>query len=124
MKRSAKTFSHEAGCIIIISSLFAFQADPNREVYATTKAGLALTTPSIAMSGEQWGIRVNAVVPGLISAWYETKAGDQLGAVIEEVMTGGRPEDISSTIEYLMNANFTTGQRIVVDGGAQKVIHR
>lgn len=86
---------------------------------------------SMAISCEQWGIRVNLVAPGRIKVAHECKEGDEQGKNFEEQITdkdreqhptnrAGRPQDIVDAVVYLIGAGFVTGQEITVDGGALK----
>jgi NAD(P)-dependent dehydrogenase (short-subunit alcohol dehydrogenase family) len=64
-------------------------------------------------------IRVNAVLPGAVlkppnysdEIWESNSANIPLRKL-------GSAEDVSQAVEYLVNADFVTGQMIVVDGGA------
>lgn len=118
-------------CIIHISSFRAHHSDPNQEGYASSKAGQLGLMHSMAVSLQQWGIRVNVISPGRIKVAHESKEGDEKGMEwaeqneeddIEHHLTNraGRPKDIADAAEYLVNASFVTGQEIVVDGGASK----
>lgn len=118
-------------CIIHIGSFRAFQSDPNQEGYASTKAGLLGLMHSMAISLQQWGIRVNLIAPGRIKVAHECKEGDEKGiewAHLNEdqdvkdhpTNRAGRPKDIADAAEFLINAGFITGQDITVDGGATK----
>lgn len=118
-------------CIIHIGSFRAHQSDPHQEGYAATKAGQLGLMHSMAISLQQWGIRVNLVAPGRIKAAHECKEGDEGGTQwadlnedkdVDDHPTNraGRPEDIADAVEYLVNAGFVNGQDITVDGGATK----
>jgi len=116
-------------CIIHVSSFRAYQSDPNQEGYASTKAGQLGLVHSMAISCQQWGIRVNAVLPGRVKVTHECKEGDAQGKDwevngddIESHPSNrpGMPEDIADAVEYLIGAGFVNGQDIVVDGGASK----
>jgi NAD(P)-dependent dehydrogenase (short-subunit alcohol dehydrogenase family) len=120
-----------SACIINISSLHALQTDPNCEGYAASKAGLLGLTHAMAISGAQWGIRCNAILPGLIERGNENKKADEVGKMwgenIDEARHHRHPagrvgsgEDIARTVEWLMDAGFVTGQQIGVDGGVTK----
>lgn len=120
------------GCIIHISSFRARQSQPDCEGYAATKAGLLGLTHGMAISGAQWGIRSNAILPGYINVRHECKAGDEQGSTWAEqddesrhrghaVGRIGYGEDIAKTVEWLMDAGFVSGQEIVVDGGVSKI---
>ena len=118
-------------CIIHIGSFRAHHSDPNQEGYASSKAGQIGLMHSMAVSLQQWGIRVNMISPGRIKVAHESKEGDEKGwtwdkqndeADIEHHLTNraGRPEDIADAAEYLVNAGFVSGQEIIVDGGVSK----
>lgn len=119
-------------CVINISSIHALQSDANCEGYAASKAGLLGLTHAIAVSGAQWGIRCNVILPGLIHRNHENEDGDVLGTTWAENVDKalhqkhpagrvGSGEDIAQTVEWLMDAGFVTGQEIVVDGGSTRV---
>jgi len=118
-------------CIILIGSFRAYQSDPNQEGYASSKAGQVGLMHSMAISLQQWGIRVNLVAPGRIKVAHECKEGDDKGmewAQLNEqndvddhaTNRAGRPKDIADAVEYLVNASFVTAQELTVDGGATK----
>lgn len=107
-------------CIIHVGSFRAHQSDANQEGYASSKAGLLGLMHSMAITCEQWGIRVNLVAPGRIKVAHESRAGDEGGVdwagQLEEkdvsehpVNRAGTPEDVVDAIEYLIDAGFITG---------------
>jgi len=108
------------GTIINIASTRALMSEPNSEAYSTSKGGVLAFTHSLANSiGPRYGIRVNAISPG----WIDTTGGSTLRDIDHSQHLVGRvgtPDDISHTIEYLIGAQFVTGQNIVVDGGMTK----
>jgi len=119
-------------CIINVSSFRALQSAPNCEGYASSKAGLLGLTHSMAISLGKWGIRVNAILPGFIYVLHECREGDETGHTWAQPVpesrhrthpTGriGRGDDVAKTVEWLMEADFVTGQEIVVDGGCSKI---
>lgn len=75
--RDRSSLLYEGGCIIHISSFRAYQSDPNCEGYSATKAGLLGLTQAMAVSGQQWGIRCNAISPGWVSVKHECREGDE-----------------------------------------------
>ena len=124
-----KDVKDHGSCIIHVSSFRAYQSDPNQEGYASTKAGQLGLVHSMAITCQQWGIRVNAVLPGRIKVAHESKEGDAKGTdwdVNEDDMKthpsnrAGMPEDIADAVEYLIGAGFVNGQDLVIDGGASK----
>jgi NAD(P)-dependent dehydrogenase (short-subunit alcohol dehydrogenase family) len=128
---SSSDHSEAGPCIIHIGSFRAQLSDPNQEGYASTKAGQIGLMHSMAISLQQWGIRVNLVAPGRIKVGHECKEGDEKGTTWEELNEdkdvddhptnrAGRPADIADAVEYLVGAGFVTGQDITVDGGATR----
>lgn len=124
----------QSRCIINISSFRAHQSAPNSEGYAASKAGLLGLTQAMAISGAQWGIRVNAILPGFIHVKHECRRADETEKELwwakgidenrhRQHPTGriGYGEDIAEAIVWLMGAGFVTGQEIVVDGGISKI---
>ena len=78
-----------------------------------------------AMAVELAPIRVNAVVPGVIKTnlWGSMSESDREGLYKSQadallLKRVGESEDIALAFVYLMKQSFTTGQNIVVDGGA------
>lgn len=126
----------QSRCIINISSFRALQSEPNCEGYAASKAGMLGLTQAMSISGAQWGIRCNVILPGFTFVDHECKEGDESQGEmwwtqgIEEnrhrhhpVGRIGYGEDVADTIVWLMGAGFVTGQEIRVDGGISKVKH-
>ena len=122
------------GCIINMSSFRARQSQPDCEGYAATKAGLLGLTHGLAISGAQWGIRSNAILPGYINVKHECREGDEQSTTWveqdDESRHRGHPvgrvgcgEDIAKTVDWLMEAGFVSGQEIVVDGGVSRIKH-
>jgi len=112
------------GSIINVASIVALVSMPGQAVYAMTKAGLVSLTKSYAKEYGQSGIRVNAILPGVV----ETKFAS---ALVEDprmqkwiarlpVPRAGQPEDMVAGVLFLAsdNAAYTTGTTLVMDGGA------
>ena len=78
-----------------------------------------------ALAVELAPIRVNAVCPGVVRTelWNDMTEADRDALyrdVAQSLPVGrvGEPEDIAQTYLYLMREGYSTGQVIVVDGGA------
>lgn len=78
-----------------------------------------------AMAVELAPIRVNSVVPGVIKTglWGSMTEADRESLFQSQADTlllkrAGEAEDVALAFVYLMKQQFTTGQNIVVDGGA------
>ncbi|KAF2713060.1 3-oxoacyl-reductase [Pleomassaria siparia CBS 279.74] len=117
------------GCIVNVSSTRAYQSEINHEGYSAAKAGLLGLTQSMSVSlGHKHKIRVNAIIPGWIHVDDENKEADEKRTKWEDALGEedanwhpagrvGKVEDVCKALEYLIGAEFVTGQEVVVDGG-------
>lgn len=112
------------GSIINIASINGFIPFPETLAYCVSKAGVIMMTQSLAADWAQYGIRVNAIAPGVIPTDLNKEALKTLGrkeAVIARTPMGrlGATEEIAGTAIYLASeaSKFVTGQTIAVDGG-------
>jgi len=106
------------GQIINMSSLGGLLSWPTYTHYCVSKAGVIMLTRCMARALAP-EIRVNSIAPGTIEFPGETSHEDFIRrAPLHRTGTG---EDITSAVEYLLSADFVTGQTIVVDGGRQIV---
>jgi NAD(P)-dependent dehydrogenase (short-subunit alcohol dehydrogenase family) len=117
------------GSIVNISSLAAAQAYPLLG-YKTMKAALVALTENIAAANAQYGIRVNAILPGLMNTPMAIEARVAQGRSREEVIAArdsriplgrkmGTGWDVAHAALFLHSdeAAFITGAVLVVDGG-------
>ncbi|GAA0319414.1 SDR family NAD(P)-dependent oxidoreductase [Streptomyces polychromogenes] len=111
-----------AGSVVNISSVSATRALGSSVPYAVSKAAVNHMTRLLA---SQLGpsVRVNAVAPGLIDTpWYE--GAQEVWESSREWITEntplrrvGTPQDVAEATLYLVNAAYTTGDVLTVDGG-------
>jgi NAD(P)-dependent dehydrogenase (short-subunit alcohol dehydrogenase family) len=112
------------GAIINISSFGALRAHREMVAYDATKGGIEAATRAMAMDLAPWGIRVNAVGPGITATPAVTDylpTEEQKQRLINTVPLGrmGTPADIAGAVVYFASdaANYVTGQILYVDGG-------
>ncbi|MSQ93821.1 MAG: SDR family oxidoreductase [Gemmataceae bacterium] len=113
------------GSIINIASIAGLEPQAGGLLYSFTKAGVLMITRSLAREFGQFGVRVNAIAPGLIQTdfsayfWKNEEHRRHLEAN-QPISRIGQPEEIAGMALYLASedASFVTGQTFVIDGGA------
>jgi NAD(P)-dependent dehydrogenase (short-subunit alcohol dehydrogenase family) len=111
------------GCMINTASTAAFRAG-ELNIYCVTKAAYMMLTQVMAKEWGQWGIRVNAIAPGVIKTrlsemlWKEPAVGDR-AAQATTLLRLGEPEEVAGVVVFLASdlARYVTGETVVVDGG-------
>lgn len=109
------------GSIVFINSNTAYRAIPDRVSYVTSKGGQLGLMRALTVDLGQYGIRVNAILPGMIRTDRWEKNPDFYRTVpsrytpIGDVANG---RDIADAVWYFAeHARNTTGAELVVDGG-------
>ena len=119
----------DAGASIILNgSMAATTGSSQSSAYAASKAGVRAMCRSLAGELSPRGIRVNAVVPGVIETpiWQRTAVPPEAAAARERRLQAmiplnrvGRAEDIANAVLFLASdeAAYIQGAELVVDGG-------
>jgi len=89
--------------------------------YSASKWGIRGITKSAAMELVDWGIRVNAVHPGLVHTPLVEESVDFVQALAEQtpMERGASSEEIAKVVLFLAcdDSSYITGHDIAVDGG-------
>lgn len=114
--------SKGTGNIINISSIWGEVGASCEVIYSTTKGGINLFTKALAKEVASFGIRVNAIAPGVINTEMNSFLSDEeREELIAEIPMDrfGEVEEIAKTALFLCNdeCKYLTGQIIRVDGG-------
>lgn len=109
------------GVIINMSSGGANRSHRGAVAYDASKGAIEAMTRSLAIELAPYGIRVNALVPGLIATHpdhLEPTAKKRRDDTVP-MGRGGRPEDLAGPAVFLASADaeYVTGHCLVVDGG-------
>ncbi len=127
--------SQGSGAIVNTASVAGLRGVAFLSTYCASKGGVVLMTKSLAAEWAQFGIRINAVCPGVIrtpmaelavqmgaglggttpeETWAQLAAGHPLGRI-------GEPEEVAQAVLFLVSeeASFITGAALPVDGGLQ-----
>jgi NAD(P)-dependent dehydrogenase (short-subunit alcohol dehydrogenase family) len=109
------------GCIINMSSGGATRSHRGMVAYDASKGGVEALTRALALELAPYGIRVNAIVPGLIVTRPEhaEPVADERRANTVPMGRGGTPADLAGPAAFLASADaaYMTGSTVVVDGG-------
>lgn len=110
------------GKIINISSIIGITGNAGQANYAASKAGIIGFTKSVAKELASRGITANAVAPGYIDTDMTAQLKEETRQVMLNMIPLGRlgqARDVSNVCLFLASpeANYITGQVIVVDGG-------
>ena len=122
MKRAGR------GTIVNIASGAGLRPLENRTAYCTAKAGLVMFGKTLAMDLAPYGIRVNAICPGIIDtpmfrgSWEGAPDPQaELAKILDRyvIKRTGQPEEIAYAALYLTGdeSSFVTGTALAVDGG-------
>ncbi len=113
------------GCIINVASIAGIQASPMQGVYGMTKAAVILMTKSFAKELGPFGVRANAICPGLTATKFakvliDTKAIYDAAMTMVPMKRHAEPDEIAGAALYLASGagSYANGSIIVVDGGA------
>ena len=108
------------GCIINMSSGGATRSHRGMVAYDASKGGVEGFTRALALELAPYGIRVNALVPGLIVTRPEhaEPVADERRNKTVPIGRGGTPEDLAGPAAFLASedAAYITGSCLVVDG--------
>ncbi len=125
VKRMSTRLGGQGGVIVNVSSAAALNGSPGEYVwYAASKGGVESLTFGLAREVAEEGIRVNAVVPGMIDTEiHERSTGDQ--ARVERIRPTipmkriGKAHEIAQAILFLLSekSSYVTGTTLRVSGG-------
>jgi NAD(P)-dependent dehydrogenase (short-subunit alcohol dehydrogenase family) len=112
------------GCIINIASDLAFKAVPGMSAYCVSKAGIIMLTRALAQELGQYGIRVNAIAPGMIRTelsrpnWSDPVFLKFMESITPLGRIGELNEIVGAALLLASNASsYISGNTILVNGG-------
>lgn len=121
--RAAAARMRNGGRIVNVSSIDSLRpSGPGLGHYGASKAALNALTRSAALEFGPLGIRVNAVLPGVIATEGTSQRPPEfveLGSSRTPLRRIGDPGDIAGAVLFLVSgaATFVQGHALVVDGG-------
>jgi NAD(P)-dependent dehydrogenase (short-subunit alcohol dehydrogenase family) len=117
----------DGGAIVLTTSIANVTGTPGMSVYSGAKAAVRAFTKAFAAELLPRGIRVNAVSPGFIdtptmgvASFTEAQKAEfrELGDDTTPMRRHGTAEEVARAVLFLeLDATFTTGVELPVDGG-------
>ncbi len=124
MRTAAKRMLARGGAMVLTASTNSFDGEPGLTAYNASKAGMLGLLHTAANELGPYGIRVNAVCPGLIRTPL-TEPHFTNPALLKDYFRqiplgrGGSPEEVAKAVLFLASsqASYITGATLLVDGG-------
>ncbi len=110
----------ERGVIISTASVAAFEGQIGQAAYASSKGGVAALTMPAAREFAQFGIRVNAIAPGIFHTpmlfALPEEAQKSLAASVPFPKLLGRPDQFAALVRHIIENTYLNGEVIRLDG--------
>ena len=121
---AASMIERKRGAIINLSSIAGRNGGALGSIhYSTAKGGLITFTKGLAKELAPFGIRVNAVSPGVIDTPYHEQfsSPEMMKGYVNSIPLGrvGKPEEVAKVIAFLASdaASYLVGETIEINGG-------
>jgi len=113
---------HRKGAVVNLGSLAGMRVLEVPVHYATAKSAVVGFTLSLARELARYSVRVNAVVPGMLSGGVSSNVPDKQREDYVQHCTLGRagtPEEVAELVAFLASdrASYINAQAIHIDGG-------
>lgn len=110
------------GSIVTMASIAGLMAKENRIAYTSSKAAVISMTRALSLDLGKFGVRVNAVAPGVIDTpLQQQNTSAAVQAIKDKVPLGrlGDVDEVAKVVLFLLSdmASYVTGTTIVTDGG-------
>ena len=116
----AEMASRYGGHVVNVAATLAQAGDSGAPAVlaALTKGGLAAATRSWAIEYAAYGIRVNAVSPGIIATpLHPADSYEHLGGRLPPLGRVGQVSDVVDGVLFLESSPYITGEILHIDGG-------
>ena len=131
VQAAAKYLKKEGGAVVLVSSAAARVGLPNHEAIAAAKGAVEGLMLSAAATYAPYGVRFNAVAPGLVKTALTKRITDveaqrKASEAMHPLGRLGEADEVASAMAWLLDPEQTwiTGQVLGVDGGLASVRSR
>lgn len=121
---AASMMERKTGAVVNVSSIAGRNGGALGSIhYSTAKGGLITLTKGFAKELAPYGVRVNAVSPGVIDTPYHERFStpEAMKAYVTGIPLGrvGTPAEVASVIAFLASdaASYLSGETIEINGG-------
>src|ERR1700686_89821 len=110
----------ERGTIVFTSSVAASQGQIGQAAYAASKGGVVALVMPAAREFAQFGIRVNAIAPGIFSTpmlhSLPEAAQQSLAASVPFPKLLGQPPQYAALVRHMIENSYLNGEVVRLDG--------
>jgi NAD(P)-dependent dehydrogenase (short-subunit alcohol dehydrogenase family) len=110
----------ERGIIVCTASVAAYEGQIGQAAYAASKGGVVGLVLPAAREFAQFGIRVNAIAPGIFSTpmlhALPEAAQQSLAAAVPFPKLLGQPPQFASLVRHIIENRYLNGETIRLDG--------
>ncbi len=110
----------ERGVIVSTASVAAFEGQIGQAAYSASKGGVAALVMPAAREFAQFGIRVNAIAPGIFHTpmlfALPEEAQKSLAASVPFPKLLGRPSQFAALVRHIIENTYLNGEVIRIDG--------
>lgn len=118
--RAALPHFGEGGSIVNIGAVVGLRGFAGDAAYGASKAGLAGLTRILAVELARRGIRINLVIPGMVSTEMTAGISERAKAkLVARIPLGreGTPEELAEVVRWVAGSRYMTGSIVATDGG-------
>lgn len=109
---------NKRGSVVNVASVSGLVGNPGQTNYSAAKGAMIAFTKALSAEVARYGIRVNAVAPGLIAS--EMTEGLDLKEMKKTIPLKriGKPQEVADCVLFLADkATFVTGETLNISGG-------
>lgn len=117
------------GSIVNVASISGRFPQSGSGAYSASKAGVLLLSRQLALEWGPWGVRSNAICPGMVRTplsekFYEEPGLEARRAAVTASRRIGEPQDIAHVAAFLASPRsaYVNGAEITVDGGMSSML--